>query len=83
MKIAIHPHAQDRMRERGARDTEVFATIETGERFPAKFGRTGFRSVFPFNGLWAGKAYKQKQIEAFAVEETDTWIDITIIVKYF
>lgn len=83
MNIAIHPHAQDRMRERGANEAEVIATIETGERFPAKFGRTGFRRTFPFNGLWTGKIYQQKQIEVFAVEEKDAWLAITIIVKYF
>lgn len=30
------------MDERGATEPEVIATIENGESFPAKFGRTGF-----------------------------------------
>ena len=71
------------MRERGASEAEITATIETGERFPAKFGRTGFRHTFPFNGTWTGKTYRQKQIEVFAIKENDAWIVITIIVKYF
>mgnify|MGYP001572453060 CR=1 FL=1 len=83
MNIVIHPHAQDRMRERGAKESEVIATIELGERFPAKFGRTGFRHTFSFNSIWSGKTYQKKQIEVFAVDEADTWIVITIIVKYF
>jgi hypothetical protein len=83
MNIVIHPHAQDRMRERGAGDAEVISTIEVGERFPAKFGRTGFRHTFSFNGIWSEKTYQKKQIEAFAVDEADKWIVITIIVKYF
>lgn len=83
MNIVIHPHAQERMRERGASDAEVFATMETGERFPAKFCRTGFRHTFSFNGIWSGKNYQKKQIEAFAVDEADKWIVVTIIVKYF
>jgi hypothetical protein len=69
--------------ERGANESEVIATIEQGERFPAKFGRTGFRHTFSFNGVWSGKTYQKKQIEAFVVSEADKWIVITIIVKYF
>lgn len=83
MDIVIHPHARDRMWERGASESEVIATIEQGERFPAKFGRTGFRYTFSFNGIWSGKTYPKKQVEVFAVDETDKWIVVTIIVKYF
>jgi hypothetical protein len=43
MTVRIHPHARDRMREHGATEEEVTATVEQGERVPAKFGRTGFR----------------------------------------
>jgi hypothetical protein len=57
------------MDERNATEDEVKATIEQGEKFPAKFGRTGFRRNFPFTGEWRGKSYKAKQIEAFAVQE--------------
>ena len=68
-KIRIHPHAQARMAERGATKAEVIATMEQGARFPAKFGRTGFRRNFPFNSEWRGKFYRAKKIEAFAVED--------------
>jgi hypothetical protein len=46
MKVSLHPHAQDRLHERGATEEEVIATIERGERFPAKHGRTEFRCTF-------------------------------------
>jgi hypothetical protein len=39
MVIRIHPHARARMQERGASKDEVIETIETEEKFPAKFGR--------------------------------------------
>jgi hypothetical protein len=55
MAIKTHPHAAERMRERGTNAAEVEKTIETGERFPAKFGRTGFRRNFPFDGIWNEK----------------------------
>ncbi len=48
MKIVIHPHTQLRMKERGTSEEEVLKTIELGETFFAKFGRTGFRRNFVF-----------------------------------
>ena len=59
------------------------ATIEQGERFPAKFGRTGFRRNFSFGGVWRGRRYASKQVEAYAVQEGDAWLVITLVVKYF
>jgi len=68
--------------ERGATESEVIDTVELGERFPAKFGRTGFRRNFPFEAPWRGRRYATKQIEAYAVREVD-WLVITVIVKFF
>jgi hypothetical protein len=55
---------------------------ESGERFPAKFGRTGFRRNFTFDSEWEGRRYATKQVEAYAVED-DGWLVITVVVKYF
>lgn len=71
------------MAERGATEKEVIETIEHGETFPVKFGRTGFRRNFPYNDIWCEKHYTTKQIEAYAVEESDSWLVITVITKYF
>ena len=83
MKVRIHPHALERLAERGATADEVAATVESGEQFPAKFGRTGFRRNFAFNGEWMGRRYATKQVEALAVEEEDGWLVITVLVRYF
>ena len=48
MKIEIHPHAQQRLLERGATSDEVIQAVVDGEEFPAKFDRTGFRKNFSF-----------------------------------
>jgi hypothetical protein len=61
--IRIHPHARIRLVERGATEAEVLATVEQGERFPAKFGRIGFRRNFGFDGIWRGRRYASKQVE--------------------
>ena len=49
--VRLHPHALDRLSERGATEEEVRATVLEGETFPAKFGRTGFRRNFRFASL--------------------------------
>jgi hypothetical protein len=43
MRVRLHDDALQRIAERGASEHEVISTIESGERFPAKSGRTGFR----------------------------------------
>lgn len=79
----IHPHAKERMGERGATELEVSTTVTDGEQFPAQFGRQGFRRNFPNPGRWRGKSYAIKQIEAYGVFEDGDWLVITVIVKYF
>ena len=84
MQIAIHPHAAARIQERGASEEEVQATIRSGEQFPAKHGRQGFRKNFQFDRQWQGRLYQNKQLEVYAVEELKgRWLVITVIVKYF
>ncbi|MCI0631611.1 MAG: DUF4258 domain-containing protein [Phycisphaerales bacterium] len=83
MNVRLHPHARERLQERGATEPEVIATVQHGERIPAKFGRIGFRRNFAYNAQWRGRQYANKQIEAFAVQEPDEWLVITVIVKFF
>ncbi len=83
MNVQLHPHARERLAERGATELEVIAAVEAGERFPAKFGRTGFRRNFLFGGEWLGRKYSTKQVEAYAVEEEGGWLVITVVVKFF
>ena len=82
MNVRLHPHALERLAERSATEEEVVATVLEGERFPAKFGRTGFRRNFHFAEERLGRRYATKQVEAFAVEE-EGWLVITVVVKYF
>ena len=83
MAIKIHPHARERMKERGATEEEVTSTIRDGEKFSAKFGRAGFRRNFTCDALWKGKRHKTKQIEVFGVKERDDFIVVTVLVKYY
>lgn len=82
-RVTIDPHARERIVERGATEGEVLATVAEGERFPAKFGRSGFRRNFAFEAVWRGRRYATKQLEVFAVEEDGRWVDVTVIAKFF
>lgn len=83
MKIRFHPHALARMLERGTTESEVIEVFERAERFPAKHGRESFRRNFSRNSFWRGKEYRSKQVTAIAVKESDGWLVITVVVKYF
>ena len=83
MKVEFHSHALLRLIERGATETEVTATILGGERFPAKFNRIGFRRNFRYENQWQNRWYENKQVEAYAIQEQDAWLVVTVIVKYF
>lgn len=74
--VRLHPHAKERLIERGATEDEVITTVENGEVFPAKYGRAGFRRNFSFDGIWRDKHYKFKQLEVYAVRENNKWQDI-------
>jgi len=71
------------MVERGATEAEVVATVEAGEQFPVKFGRSGFRRNFPYRGEWRGKQYANKQVEAIAIREPEGWLVTTVVVKFY
>ena len=83
MTVYFHPHAIDRLAERGATEDEVRSVVKEGEQFPAKFGRTGFRRNFQFDSEWHGRYYKTKQVEVYAVKEDESWLVITVITRYF
>ena len=82
MEVHFHPHALERMEERGVTEDEVRATVEGGESFPAKFGRTGFRRSFSFDREWKGRYYEVKQLEAYAVREGPDWLVLTLITRF-
>lgn len=83
MAVRFHPHAKQRMAERGATDAEVSAVIREGEHFEAKSGRAGFRRNFVFESQWQGKFYRTKQVEVYAVHEGQDWLVISAVVRYF
>ena len=83
MSVRFHPHALERMAQRGATERQVVETIEKGEEFEAKFGRAGFRRNFVFEKNWRNKYYKNKQVEVYAVKENDDWLVISVLTRYF
>ncbi|MCS6903534.1 MAG: hypothetical protein NZO41_04590 [Candidatus Bipolaricaulota bacterium] len=41
------------------------------------------RRNFPYGKTWRSKTYSTKQVEAYAVQEADGWLVITVITRYF
>mgnify|MGYP006278862449 CR=1 FL=1 len=82
MAVGLHPHAIERAAERGATPEETTATVETGETFPAKHGRTGFRRNFPGPWTWRDREFDTKQVEVYAAEQDGDWLVITVIVRF-
>jgi hypothetical protein len=78
----MHWHALVRMRERGATEHEILATIAHGERVGARRGRIGFRHTFRGAIDWHGRSFTAKELIVYAVPEIDGWLAITVIVKY-
>ena len=70
------------MRERGAAEQEVLETINAGKRFQANRGRVGFRKYFATSIRRRTRCYEGKEILAYAEALDDTWVVITVIVKY-
>jgi hypothetical protein len=83
MQVELHPHAKERLSERGATPAEVIETVLSGERFPAKFGRMGFRKVFVYNAIWRGRMYSQKEVEAIAVNVPNGILVLTVVTRFF
>lgn len=83
MSVRLHPHAVDRLVERGATEAELVMAVEAGEQFPAKFGRTGFRRNFPCPHPWRGRRFATKQVEVYAVREGTNWLVISFVTRYF
>jgi hypothetical protein len=83
MAVRFHPHALERMAQRGAFEKEVIETVQRGEKFEAKFGRTGFRRNFLFEKHWRSVYYETKQIEVYAIQENEDWLVISVIARYF
>jgi len=78
MSIRLHPHARERLNERGATEDEVIVTIETGETFPAKFGRTGFRRNFAFGERWNGKVMLPSKSKSMPLKKVMTGLPLRL-----
>ena len=83
MAILIHPHALQRMEERGASEEEIQRAIERGRVLPAKFGRKIYGMTFLYGDYWREQFYEHKQLEVYGVDEGEDIIVVTVVVKYF
>lgn len=83
MAIIIHPHALQRMEERGATREEVLETIETGRMSPGKFDRRIHEMTCAYGDFWRSQLYEYKHIEVYSIEDGEDVIVVTVVVKYY
>ncbi|MGD1010196.1 MAG: DUF4258 domain-containing protein [Candidatus Aminicenantales bacterium] len=83
MAIVIHPHAFQRMEERGANKEEILKTIKMGRTSPARSGRRRYGMTVSYKDHWQGQFYGHKHIEVLCADEGEDIIVITVVVKYF
>lgn len=63
------------MRERGAGEDDVLATVETGDRFAAPWGRIGFRKRFR-----ATAERPRRELTALVERDGEAWLVVTVMV---
>ncbi len=83
LHVELHPHAAERLPERGVTEAEVIDTVLTAERRPAKFRRSAFRKTFAYNAVWRGRHYAFKEVEAIAVDTPEGMLVLTVITRFY
>ncbi len=83
MMVCLHPHALERLSERGATEEEVRAAVLGGESFLAEFDRTGFCRNFRFDSVWRDRHDSMNQVGLFAVGEGADWLVITVVTRFY
>jgi hypothetical protein len=83
MQVELHPHASERLGERGATPAEVIDTVLHGEHFLCKIPSYGLSQVFVYNGIWRDQTYSRKEVEAIAVEIPTGLLVLTVITRFF
>jgi len=81
--IKFSPHAQEKMIDRGASESDVIAAIQTGNSEPARGNRLMFRKNYTFDSYWRGKQYAIKQVTPIVAETADHLVVVTVFVYYF
>ena len=70
------------MVERGATESEVADTIQTGTEYPARLNRLGREKVFRDGYEYQGRSYPHKQVGVIYVEEGSVTTALTVITGY-
>ncbi len=70
------------MQDRGATESEVADTIQTGIEYAARLGRLGREKVFRDGYEYEGRSYPHKLVRVFYVEEGSITVVVTVITRY-
>ncbi len=86
MKISqddLHPHIRARMSQRGVTFDELAHVMARGGPArgsrPGTFGRV---AVFPFNAIWEGEYYEEKEVTVYYRKTETGHVLLTVIARY-
>ena len=75
-------HSRENMEDRGATESEVSDTIQTGAEYPAHPPKLGREMVFRDGYEHKGRRYPHKLVRVFYVEEGPVIVVATVITRY-
>jgi len=79
----LHPHLRARMAQRGITLEEIEKVLEKGwEAKDAKSGTIGKALVFPYNQVWEGNFFEEKEVSVYYKPVNDTVVLLTVKARY-
>jgi hypothetical protein len=80
---ALHPHLKARMLQRGVKVEEIERVLNEGwDVTDSKSGTLGKVFVFPYNGIWEGKLFEEKEVTVYYKLVNDRMMLLTVKARY-
>lgn len=79
----LHFHLRARMSQRGVTVEEIQTVLNRGwEAGDAKPGTIGKVFIFPYNEMWEGKLYEEKEVSVYYKLSDDKIMLLTVKARY-
>lgn len=79
----LHPHILSRMSQRGVTFKELAHVVAYGRPAAhAKAGTVGKVAVFPYNAVWEGVYYDEKEVTVYYRKAETGHVLLTVIARY-
>lgn len=79
----FHPHLKSRMLQRGVKAEEIERVLNEGwDATDTKSGTLGKVFVFPYNGIWEGELFEEKEVSVYYKMVDDIIMLLTVKARY-